>query len=126
MISWVRLYTDPGRTVIIAIKRILVEMIRQFGDEGLMMFRDAELVRWMVCWKQGIEETMEVASTYETDIANLHGPFWIPRSWPPQGMSIRRILDCKLFAEDVEVCHRDRKSQGNLSKPVGLKGEGGE
>jgi hypothetical protein len=28
MIAWVRVYADPGRTVIIAIKRIRVEMIQ--------------------------------------------------------------------------------------------------
>jgi hypothetical protein len=116
MIARVRLHNDPGRTVIIAIERHRVKMIRQFGDEGLIIFRQAELVRWIVCWKQGVEKTMEIASSYKTDIAYLHRPIWVPWTWPPQGMSVRRVLDCKLFAEDVVVGHRDRNGQGKLSR----------
>jgi hypothetical protein len=83
MIAWVRLYPDPGRTVVIAIERILVEMIRQFGDEGLIMFWHAKLVGWMVCWKEGVEKTMKIASAYETDVAYLHGSIWVSWTWPP-------------------------------------------
>jgi hypothetical protein len=84
-------------------------------------------VGWIVCWKQGVEKSMKIATTYETDIANLHGPIGVPWIWPPQGMSIRRILDCKLFAEDVVVGHRDRKGAGkgqrNLSVLVEVWGD---
>jgi hypothetical protein len=45
LIAWVRLYADPGRTVIIATEGRHVEMIRQFGDKGLIIFWHAELVR---------------------------------------------------------------------------------
>ena len=72
-----------------------------------MIFWHASLVGWMVCRKQGVEKTVEFASAYETDVADLHGPIWSLWSWLPQGMSIRRILDGKLFAEDVVVCHRE-------------------
>jgi hypothetical protein len=52
MMAWVRLYNDPGRTVMVAIKRIRVEVIQPGGDEGFMIFWDAEfVVGWMVCWK---------------------------------------------------------------------------
>ena len=46
---------------------------------------------------------MEFASTYETDVADLHGPIRVPRTWFPQSVSVRRILDGKLFAKDVVV-----------------------
>jgi hypothetical protein len=51
MIAWVRLYADPGRTVITASKGVRVEVIQQGGDEGFVIFWYAELVRWIVCWK---------------------------------------------------------------------------
>jgi hypothetical protein len=118
MIARVRLYADPGRTVIIAIKRIYVEMIQQVGDEGLMILWHAEFVGWIVCGKQGVEKTMEIASAYETDIANLHGPIRVLWTWPPQGMSVRRILDCKLFAKDLVVGHRDRNLKASRVKEI--------
>ena len=118
MIAWVRLYADPSGTVIIAIKRINVEMIQQVGYEGLMIFWHAEFVGWIVRGKQGVEKTMEIASAYEADIANLHGPIWILWTWPPQGMSVRRILDCKLFAEDLVVGHRDHNLKASGVKEI--------
>jgi hypothetical protein len=83
MIAWVRLYADPGRTVILAIKRICVEMNHPLGGERFMIFWHAVLMGWIVCWKQGVEKTMEIASAYETDIAYLHGPIWVAWTWPP-------------------------------------------
>ena len=109
IIAWVWLYADTGRTIIIATKRVRVEMI-QVGDEGLMIFRYAELVGWIICWEEGVEKTMEFSSAYEADIANLHGHTRVPWTWPPQGMSIRGIFESELFAEDIVVGHRDRKS----------------
>jgi hypothetical protein len=108
MMTRVNFHADPGRTVIIAIERIRVEMIRQCGDEGFMIFWHSSLVGWVVCWKQGVEKAMEFASAYEADIANLRGAIRVLWTWPPQGMSVRRVLDCKLFAEDVVVGHRGR------------------
>jgi hypothetical protein len=119
MIAWVSFHADPGRAVIIASKRIQDEMIRRCEDEGFMTFWHSSLVGWIAFWKQGIEKTMEFASAYETDIANLHRPIRVLWTWPPQGMSVRRMLDCELFAEDVVVGHRDRKCQGKPSTPVG-------
>ena len=84
MISRVRLYADTGRAVIITIERVRVKMtIQQVENKRLMIFWHAELVGWIVCWKQGIEKTMEIASTDEADIANLHGPIRVPWTWPP-------------------------------------------
>jgi hypothetical protein len=121
VIAGIGLHADPGRTIIIAVKRIRVEMIRQGGGEGLMMFWHAELLGWIICWKQGIEKTMEIAFAYETDIANLNASIWVPWTWPPQGMSVRRVLDCKLFAEDVKVSHRglqeyDGERRGDVAR----------
>ena len=73
-----------------------------------MIFWHPELLGWIICWKQSVEKTMEIARAYETDIANLHGLIRFPWTWPPQGMSVRRILDCELFAENLVVGHRDR------------------
>jgi hypothetical protein len=89
-----------------------------------MMFWNAELLGWIVCWKQSVEKTMEIASANETDIANLHWLIWVTWTWPPHGMSIRRILDCKLFAEDLVVGHRKSTCQGKLSTPVGGRDRG--
>ena len=119
MIAWIRLYADPARTVIIAIKRTRVEMIGPSGDEGFMIFWHVSLVGWMVCRKQCVEEAVEFASTYETNVTDLHGPIWSPWTWLPQGMSVRRILDGKLFAEDVVVCHRESQKSRRLLTPVG-------
>ncbi len=115
MIAWVRLHVDPGRTIMIASKRTSVKMIRQVGDEGLMVFWHAALVGWIVCWKQGVEKTMEFASAYETNVADLHRLIRVPWTRLPQGMSIQGILDGKLFAEDVAVGHqRSQKSRRKL------------
>ena len=92
-------------------------MIKQGGDEGLIIFWHSSLMRRIIGWEQGVEKTMEFASAYETNIANLHGPIRVPRTWPPQGMSVRRILDGELLAEDVVVGHRESKAQGNLLMP---------
>ena len=37
---------------------------------------------------------------------NLNGPIFFNWTWIPQGMYVRRMLDCKLFAEDVVVSRR--------------------
>ena len=103
----VSFYADPGRTVIIATKKTRIEMIQQGGDKGFMMFWNASFLGWVICRKQGVEKTMEFASEYETDVADSHGPIWFPWTWLPKGMSVRRIVDCKLFAEDVVVGHQD-------------------
>ena len=103
-------------------------MIRQVGDEGFMIFWHTELLMgWIVCRKQSVEESIEFASAYETDIANLHGLIRVPWTWSPQGMSVRRIPDRKLFAEDVVICHWDRKAQGKLELSIVsvLVGSGG-
>jgi hypothetical protein len=82
-----------------------------------MIFWYAELVGWIVCWKQGIEKTMEFASPYETDVADLHRPIRVPWTWFPQSMSIRRIFDGKLFAKDVVVGHWRLQESMKLSSP---------
>ena len=61
MIARVRLHADPGRTVIISTNKTRVEMIRESGDEGFMIFWHTELVGWIACWKQGVEKTMKTA-----------------------------------------------------------------
>ena len=123
MIAWVKIHADSGRTIMIATQRARVEMIRHGGDKRFIIFWHAELVGWMICWKQGIEETVEFASTYETNVADLYRPIWSPRTWFPEGMSVRRILDGKLFAKDVVVGHRGPQlpqELRNLSRPVGV------
>ena len=105
IIAWVRFHADPGRTIMIAIKRTTVKMIRQVGDEWFMIFWHAALVGWVVCWKQGVEETMEFASAYKTNVADLHRLIRDPWTWLPQGMSVQRIFDGKLLAENIAVGH---------------------
>lgn len=68
---------DSGRTIIIGIKRSCGDMIRQGGDEGFMIFWDAELLGWIVCWKQGAEKAVESTPAYEANVADLHGPIWV-------------------------------------------------
>jgi hypothetical protein len=36
-------------------------------------------------------------------------------------MSVRRILDRKLFAKDIVVCHQRRQESRKLSMPVGVR-----
>ena len=81
-------------------------MIRQLGNEWFMKFWHAKLVGWVVSWKQGVEKTKEFAIAYETNVADLHGVTRVPWTWLPQSMSVRRILDGQLFAENLRVGHR--------------------
>jgi hypothetical protein len=80
-----------------------------------MIFWHATLVGWMVCRKQGVEKAVESAATYETDVADLHGPIWSCWTWLPQGMSVRRILDGKPFAEDVVFGHQGLQVKNTLN-----------
>ena len=105
MIAWVRHNVDPGRTIMIASKRTFVKMIRQVGDEWFMIFWHATLMGWIVCWKQGVEKTMEFAIANETNVANLHRLIRVPWTWLPQSMSVQRIFDGKLFAKNIAVGH---------------------
>jgi hypothetical protein len=90
-----------------------------------MIFWHAELVRWVVCWQQGVEKTVEFACTYETDVADLHWPIWVPWVRLPQCMSERRILDCELFAKDVVVGHLKPQESKKNSMPVRVGALGG-
>jgi hypothetical protein len=120
MIAWVRLHADPGRTIMIAGKRTVVKMIRQVGDEWFMVFWHATLVGWIVCWKQGVEKTMEFAPAYETNVANLHRHTRVPWTWLPQSMSVQRVFDGKLFAENIAVGHRgSQESTRTTQRPWG-------
>ena len=85
MKAWVSLSPDSDRTVVIAIKRTSVEMIRQGirGDEGFKIFWNAELLGGIVCWKQGAENTVESAFEYESNVADLHGPIRVSWAWLP-------------------------------------------
>ena len=114
MIAWVRLHFDPCRTVMIATKRFSVEMFGKGGYEGFMIFWYAELVGWIVCWKQDVEKRIKSALAYETDVADLHRPIWFSWIWLPQCVSVRRMLDGKLLAVDVVFGHRDSKDKENL------------
>jgi hypothetical protein len=78
MIARVSFHADPGRTINIKTKRALIDMIQQTGDQEFMIFRHAELVGCIICWKQSVEETVELASAYETD---LYGSIGIPWIW---------------------------------------------
>ena len=109
-IAWVSFHANPRRTIMITTKKTCVQMIQQVGDEGLMIFWYASLVGWIVCWEQGVEKTMKFASEYETNVTDLHGLIWFPWTRLPQGMSIRRIFNGKLLAEDVVVVHRGQKN----------------
>jgi len=71
-----------------------------------MAFWYARPVGWMVRRKKSVEKSVEFASAYETDVSNLDGaaqPRW---TWLPQGMTVCRILDCKLSTtKDIVVSH---------------------
>jgi hypothetical protein len=121
MIAWVRIHADPSRTVMIATQKPRVDMIQHGGDKRFIIFWHAKLVGWIICWKQGVEKTVKFASTYETDVSDLHRPIWSPWTWLPQSMSVRRILDGKLFTEDVVVGHREPQES---RKPLNARGGG--
>ena len=97
----------------VATKRSSVEMFVKGGYEGFMIFWNAELMGWIVCWKQDVERR-KTASAYETNVADLHRPIWFSWIWLPQGVSVRRMLDGKLFAVDVVFDHRGGKGKENL------------
>jgi hypothetical protein len=80
-------------------------MVGQTGDKRLMIFWYAEPVGWMVRRKERVEKTMESASAYETDVANLHRAIQFRRTGIPKSTPARRILDRKLRTKDVIVGH---------------------
>ena len=89
MIACVGFHTNPRGTIIIGTERAIVDMIQHVGDEGFVILWHAKLlVGWMVCWMQGVEKTIEFASAYETNIANMHGPVRVPWTRHPQCMSV--------------------------------------
>jgi hypothetical protein len=106
MIAWVSFHADSGQTMIIGTKRALIDTIQQTGDQWFIIFRHAELVGWIICWKQSVEETVEFAPAYETDITDLYGLIRIPWIWLPQ----------ELFAEDVVMGHLGPR--GSRKNPV--------
>ena len=53
-----------------------------------MVFWYAELVGWMVRGKKGIEESVESAFTYETDVANLDWAMQPRWTGLPQSMAV--------------------------------------
>src|SRR5712675_892563 len=102
---WCRLHTDFGRTVIAATKRTCIDRTKVMEDKWFMILGHAKLVRWIICGKQGVEKTVELAPANEPNVANFHGHTRSRRSWVPQGMSVSRIHDCELLAKDIVVGH---------------------
>jgi hypothetical protein len=112
---WFRHHADSGRTVMVGTKRTVVDMIRKIGEKLFVILWHVGL---SFCGTQSIEKTVKSATAYKTDIANFHRPVRFPWAWLPQSMSIRRILDCKLFAKNVVVGHWGLQGSKNLSTPV--------
>ena len=123
-----RFYADPGRTIMIYSTRTSDKMIRRLGDEFFMTFWHAVLMGFIVFRKQGVEKSMEFASAYETNVANLHMLLRVPWTRLPQCMSVRRIFDGKLFAENIALVHRGSQESrritqrpwGEVCVPVGV------
>jgi hypothetical protein len=109
----------------IAPKRTCIEMIRKGRDEGFMVFWHAKrAVGWVVFWKQSVEKTIEFASAYKADIADLHGLIWVSWTWLPQCVSVRRIFYGKSFTEDIVVGRHLRlqlEESGELSMLLGVR-----
>ena len=80
-------------------------VIGQLGNKRFMIFWYTEGVGWVVRGKKSVEKTVESAFADETNIANLHGTIQSRRTRLPQGMTVRRILGCKMSAKDVVVGH---------------------
>jgi hypothetical protein len=53
-----------------------------------MMFWYAGLVGWMIRRKKSIEKAVELALTYETDVANLGGAIQLRWTGLPQSMAV--------------------------------------
>ena len=123
--TWVRLHADPGRTIMIASKRTFDSMIGQLGDEWFMIFWHTTLVGWIVRWKQGVEKATKFAFAYEPNVADLHRLIWVPWTWLPQSMSVRRIFNGKLFAKNIAVGHRgSQESRITTERQLGCVWEG--
>jgi len=76
-----------------------------FEDKWFVIFWYTELVGWVIGGKKSVEETMESAFAYKTDITNLHGIMQVRRAGLPQGMTVSRILAGKLPTKDVVEGH---------------------
>lgn len=59
--------------MIIGTKRALIDTVQQSRDQWFIIFRHTELVGWIICWEQSVEETVEFAPAYETDITTYMG-----------------------------------------------------
>lgn len=97
---------DPSRTVMAGAEYAMKNVIGQAGYKWFVIFWYAGMMGWMVCGKEGIEKSVESALAYEADIADFHGTRQPRRTWLPQSMSVRRILERKPPSKDVVVCHR--------------------
>jgi len=97
----------------VATKRTLADMtILQIGDKLFIIFWHAKVLGFIVCGKEGVEKAVEFAHAYETDVADFHGPSRVIWTWVPQGMSVGRIPDSKLFSKDVVVSHWSMQRSG--------------
>jgi len=86
---------DSGRTVVAGTECAADNIVGQTRDKRLIMLWYTNLVGRMVRRKESIEETVESAFAYETDVTNFYGT--IQSRWPrlPQSMSVCRIIDSK-------------------------------
>jgi len=90
----------------VATKRTVADMtILQIGDKSFIILWHAKVLGFIVCGKEGVEKAVEFAHAYETDVADFHGPIRVIWTWVPQGMSVGRIPNSKLFSKDVVVSH---------------------
>jgi hypothetical protein len=80
-------------------------MIGESGDKRFVVFWYTGRMGWMVRGKKSVEKAVESPFAYETDIANLYRNMQPRWTGLPQGMTIRRVLVCKLTPKDVIVGH---------------------
>jgi hypothetical protein len=71
----------------------------------MMLWYAESFMRGMVFCEKSVEQAVEFAFANETDVANLSWRVLSSRVWLPQGVAESMILDRKLIAKDVIVCH---------------------
>lgn len=97
-------------------------MISQIWDKWFVIVRHAELVRWIVCGKEGVEKTVESALADEPNVADLY--VLISSDWtgPPQRITAFGNLDRKLFAVDHLGAWGDQR--GGTTNALCVRGRG--
>jgi hypothetical protein len=91
----------------VGVENQAVDMFRNSGCSKLFIgSRDTEIsMGWVIRRKKGIKQPAKLAFANETDVTDFYSRIKSPWTWLPQSMSVCRIFQPELVAEDIIVGH---------------------